>query len=177
VNICVLPTAGLSGSDRIALRRLLDAAYDGDFTDDDFDHALGGWHAIAGDLAAPIAHAAVVARCLVIGTRELHTGFVEAVATLRAHRRTGLGSRVMTAIAGVISDCFELGALSTGEHAFYERLGWERWRGPSYIRAADGTTTRSADEDSGIMILRCTPSCDIDLTASIACDERPGDSW
>ncbi len=177
MNIRVLPTAELSDSDRIALRRLFDAAYDGDFTDIDFDHALGGWHAIAGDLAAPIAHAAVVARSLFIDTRELRTGFVEAVATLPAHQRTGLGSRVMTAIADVIRDRFELGALSTGEHAFYERLGWERWRGPSYVRAADGTTTRSADEDDDIMILRCTPSRDVDLTAPIACDERPGYSW
>jgi hypothetical protein len=37
--------------------------------------------------------------------------------------------------------------------------------------------TRSADEDGGIMILRCTPSREVDLTATIACDERPGDSW
>jgi aminoglycoside 2'-N-acetyltransferase I len=58
-----------------------------------------------------------------------------------------------------------------------ERLGWERWRGPSYVRAANGTMTRSADEDGGIMILRCTPSRGVDLTATIACDERPGDSW
>ncbi len=139
--------------------------------------ALGGWHAIAGDLAAPIAHAAVVARSLFIDTRELRTGFVEAVATLPSQQRTGLGSRVMTAIAGVIRDRFELGALSTGEHAFYERLGWERWRGPSYVRATDGTRTPSADEDGAIMILRCTASREIDLAALIACDERPGDSW
>ena len=116
MNIRVLPTAGLSDSDRIALRRLFDAAYDGDFTDDDFDHALGGWHAIAGNLAAPIAHAAVVARSLFIDTRELRTGFVEAVATLPTHQRTGLGSRVMAAIADLIRDRFELGALSSGEH-------------------------------------------------------------
>ncbi|HEU4614210.1 MAG TPA: hypothetical protein VFS15_19080, partial [Kofleriaceae bacterium] len=92
-------------------------------------------------------------------------------------QRTGLGTRVMTAIADVIRERFELGALSTGEHSFYGRLGWERWRGPSYVRAANGTTTRSAGEDSSIMILRCTPSRDIDLTAPIACDERPGSSW
>lgn len=177
MNIRVLPTEALSDADRIALRRMLDSAYDGDFTDDDFDHALGGWHAIAGDLAAPISHAAVVVRSLFVDTRELRTGYVEAVATLPSHRRTGLGSRVMAAIAGVIRSRFELGALSTGEHVFYERLGWERWRGPSYVRAADGGTTRSADEDSGIMILRCTPSRDVDLTAMITCDERPGDSW
>lgn len=177
MNLRVLPTAGLSESERIALRRLFDAAYDGEFTDDDFDHALGGWHAIAGDLAAPVAHAAVVARSLVIDTRELRAGFVEAVATLPAHQRTGLGSRVMAAIGDVIRERFELGALSTGEHAFYERLGWERWRGPSYVRAADGTMTRSADEDGGIMILRCAPSRDVDVTAPIACDERAGDSW
>lgn len=177
MTLRVVATAELSDDDRDALRRLCDAAYGGDFTDDDFAHALGGWHAFAGDLAAPTAHAAVVTRSLYVGNRELRAGFVEAVATLPARQRTGLGSQVMSAISDVIRDRFELGALSTGEHAFYERLGWERWRGPSYIRGANGTLLRSPDEDDGIMILRCAASRDVDLAAAIACDERAGDSW
>lgn len=33
-----------------------------------------------------------------------------------------------------ISSEFEMGALATSRHAFYERLDWERWRGRTYLR-------------------------------------------
>ena len=38
-------TAALGRDTRTAIRALLDAAFDGDFTDDDWAHALGGTHA------------------------------------------------------------------------------------------------------------------------------------
>lgn len=70
----------------------------------------------------------------------------------------------------------EMGGLSTGRHAFYERLGWERWQGPTFVR--DGNDViRTEDEDDGVMVLRSGPSAKIDLTASISCDARPGDDW
>ena len=33
---------------------------------------------------------------------------------------------------------YELGALGTGAHHFYERLGWQVWRGPLFVRTDDG---------------------------------------
>jgi hypothetical protein len=54
---------------------------------------------------------------------------VEAVATTAAHRRSGYGGTVMKHIGELIRERYVLGALSTGTHAFYETLGWERWRG------------------------------------------------
>jgi aminoglycoside 2'-N-acetyltransferase I len=83
----------------------------------------------------------------------------------------------MRAIADLVRQRFELGALSTGAWSFYARLGWERWRGPTFVRLADDTLRRSPDEDDGVMVLRCAASLGLDLTAAIACDERPGDSW
>jgi aminoglycoside 2'-N-acetyltransferase I len=59
---------------------------------------------------------------------------------------------------------------------FYERLGWERWLGPTSVRTATGTE-RTPDDDGGIMILRTPASPGLDLTANIACDWRDGDVW
>ena len=61
------------------VRTLLFDPFDGEFTDDDWLHALGGWHVIAGPVCS--AHAAVVARVIDVGERRLQAGYVEGVAT------------------------------------------------------------------------------------------------
>jgi aminoglycoside 2'-N-acetyltransferase I len=158
------------------LRALVDEAFDGNFTEEDWQHTLGGWRVIAFDGPVPLAHAAVVPRLLRVATRPFQAGYVEAVATHPDKQRTGLGSLVMAAATSLIPSHFELGALSTPRPSFYQRFGWESWRGPSFVE--DGPRLiRTADEDDGLMVLRSGPSADIDLTASIACQPRPGDDW
>jgi aminoglycoside 2'-N-acetyltransferase I len=76
----------------------------------------------------------------------------------------------------VISRAFELGALSTGLHAFYMRLGWERWRGPTGVRIETGVDL-TPDEDDGIMILRTPSTPELNLAATLTCDWREGDVW
>lgn len=71
---------------------------------------------------------------------------------------------------------FEMGALSTGRHGFYQRLGWERWRGPTFARHGS-ETIRTEDEDEGVMVLRFGPSKGVDVTAPLSCDGRRGDDW
>ena len=61
--------------------------------------------------------------------------------------------------------------------AFYERLGWERWQGPTYVRTAVGELHRTEEDDDGVMVLRTGPTADLDLTGPLACEERPGDDW
>lgn len=173
----IVETRDLSDAERQAIRRMLDAAFGGDFSDDDWAHALGGWHVLIDVPSLVIAHAAVVERRLLVGPHEFSAGYVEAVAVAPEHQRTGLGTRIMQAATDLVRERFALGALSTGEWGFYERLGWHRWRGPTHVRRADGTLLRSAEEDDGVMVLRCGPSEGLDLSAAIACDERRGDSW
>jgi hypothetical protein len=71
---------------------------------------------------------------------------------------------------------YELGALGTGEYAFYESLGWERWRGPTLVRA-EGGDIRTSWDDGAIMVLRFGRSADADLDAPISCEPRAGDDW
>ena len=163
--------------DRLAaIRRLLDRAFGGDFSDDDWAHALGGTHVVVEDGGAVVGHAAVVPRTIEVAGRSLRTGYVEAVATEPARQREGLGRRVMAEVAEIVRDDFELGALSTGRHRFYEGLGWERWRGPTSVRHGPAAV-RTPDEDDGVMVLRVGPSRDLDLRAPISCEARRGDDW
>jgi aminoglycoside 2'-N-acetyltransferase I len=162
-----------------AVRALLDAAFAGDFDDADWEHALGGWHVVAttpGTGGGPMAHAAVVPRTLQIGDRRVRAGYVEAVGTDPAQRGRGLGSAVMRRVGELLAAEFALGALATGRHGFYARLGWERWRGPTFARHG-GELVRTPDDDDAVMVLRLPPTADLDPTAAIACEGRRGDDW
>ncbi|MEJ7749637.1 MAG: GNAT family N-acetyltransferase [Candidatus Limnocylindrales bacterium] len=163
-----------------AIRAMLVAAFGSDqdeaFTDDDWRHALGGMHYLLEVDGTIVSHAAVVQRVLRIGDRPLRTGYVEAVATAPDRQGAGFGSQVMTAVTADIESRFELGALGTGRHRFYERLGWLTWAGPSFVRTADGLQ-RTAEDDGFIFVLPTPSTPSLDLTAPISCDDRPGDVW
>lgn len=163
---------------------MLDEAFGGDeelrFDDHDWEHALGGRHVVAELDGRIVAHASVVTRELHAGGRRLHTGYVEAVATASPFQGRGIGSLVMRAVNEHIRETFELGALGTGEQGFYERLGWQVWRGPTSVRARDqatGPDLRTPDEDGGIMVLRTSSTGNLDLNVPISCEWRPGDVW
>ena len=123
-----------------------------------------------------VTHASVVERELHVDGRPLRTGYVEAVATARGRQGAGFGSRVMADVGSYIKERFELGALGTGHHRFYQRLGWLTWAGPTSVRAARGPR-RTPDEDGFILVLPTPTSPRLDLAASISCDERAGDVW
>ena len=173
-------TDQLSAADLTALRALLDAAFvsvdDPVFPESDWLHALGGVHFVAELDGRLVAHAAVVERELHAAMRPCRTGYVEAVATTPDLQGRGVGSVVMRSAGAHILERYELGALGTGEHAFYERLGWQTWRGPTYVRTTAGDE-RTIDEDGGIMVLLTPTTIDLDLTAPLSCDWRPGDVW
>jgi aminoglycoside 2'-N-acetyltransferase I len=169
-------TALMPDAIRAQLRPLLDAAFGGDFTDHDWDHALGGEHVWLTDRNRLISHASIVERTIECGGRRLSVGYVEAVATLASHQRRGHGSIVMGRVGDLIRARYALGALSTGRHPFYERLGWERWLGPTLVRTPHGRQPTPGD-DGSVMILRTTRSPAVDIHAEIVCDWREGDVW
>ena len=158
------------------IRALMDSAFEGDFADEDWEHSLGGWHVTASDAGVLVSHAAVVERTLWVGERAIRTGYVEGVGTDPARDGQGFGSAVMSPINEIIEAEFELGALGTGRLSFYERLGWERWQGLSYVRRGD-ELVRTPDDDGWIMVRRFGATADLDLTLPIACEERSGDDW
>lgn len=174
----VVTTAELSEGERDGIRALLARAFapEGGFRDDDWLNSLGGTHVLIEHGDAVVSHASVVTRTLEIDGRPVRTGYVEAVATEPGLQGHGLGSRVMAAVATHIRTGFELGALSTGRSRFYERLGWLRWQGPTFVRTDHGTR-RTPDDDEGIFVLLTPSSPAIDPASAISCEWRPGDVW
>lgn len=178
-SLSVCSSEELSGADRDRLWELWQAAFGGrrGFDRHDEEHTYGGVHVLARAGQEILGHAAVVPREIVVGQRPFAAGYVEGVAVWPSRQRTGVGRSVMGLLMAELRARYRLGVLSTGSaHAFYERLGWERWRGPSYVLTADGRV-RTADEDDGLMVLRFGPSAGVDLTAAIACHDRSGDVW
>jgi aminoglycoside 2'-N-acetyltransferase I len=178
VGLRRVASADLPRAQLAAVRQLLDQAFEGGFTEDDWHHTLGGLHVLALEEDEVVAHAAVVGRTLVARSRPLRTGYVEGVATRPDRRRHGHATLVMREAAQVVEQRYQLGALSDGTAipGFYERLGWEHWQGPTFVAAALGPR-RTADDDDSVMVLRTPATGDLDLTGPLICDWRPGDVW
>jgi aminoglycoside 2'-N-acetyltransferase I len=176
VTLHAAPSDALASSFLRDLRSMLDTAYEGDFSDEDWAHAIGGVHVWLTGPHGVISHGSLVERTLVSSGLTLRIGYVEAVATAAPHRHYGHAAAVMKHIGELIRQHYVLGALSTGTHAFYETLGWVRWRGPTFVDGPRGRE-RTPDDDGGVMILRTSRSPRLDLDGSVVCDWRMGDVW
>jgi aminoglycoside 2'-N-acetyltransferase I len=172
----VVESGQLTDSDRHALRGLWSAAFGDRFSEDDADHAYGGVHVVAWDSGTLVAHASAVRRRIRFGDEWLDAGYVEAVATLPAYQRTGIGTQVMELLQAEIGVRWPVAMLSTGRAtSFYLRLGWERWEGVSYTRTKTGD--RLDGEHGGLMVLRVDPTIVPDLSVDVTCEDRSGDAW
>jgi aminoglycoside 2'-N-acetyltransferase I len=172
-------TSDLDGETREDARRMLTEAFgDGelDFTDSDWEHALGGMHALICVRGALIAHGAVVQRRLIHGGTALRCGYLEAVAVREDWRGQGLATAVMDALEQVLRGAYQLGALSSSEagRQMYASRGWLPWQGRTSVLAASGVTP-TPDDDASIFVMPV--SVHLDTTADITCDWRDGDVW
>lgn len=176
-QVRIIESADLAPDVLESLRDLCDEAFGERFDDNDWQHAVGGRHVVAFSGREVMAHAAVVPRELWIDGVLHQALYVEAVATDPSLQGQGIGTQVMEAVEELIESDGLLAALSSGSPQFYERLGWERWQGPTYVQRSDDLV-RTPDEDDTVLVLRPTPTLKaLDLTAPIACRDRSGDAW
>jgi len=108
----LIHSADLDIQTRQGAHKLLVGAFGGRFTEDDWDHTLGGMHALVYYRGALIAHAAVVQRRLLCNGMSLRTGYIEGVAVREDWRGQGLGAALMDGAEQVIRGAYRLGALS-----------------------------------------------------------------
>jgi aminoglycoside 2'-N-acetyltransferase I len=169
-------TADLDAETRVGAHQMVVDVFGREFTDDDWDHALGGMHALICHHGALIAHAAVVQRQLFYGGRPLRCGYVEAVAVREDWRGQGLALALMDAVEQVVRGAYELGALSASEigRPTYESRGWLPWLGRTSVLALDGPV-RTPDDDGDIFVLPVT--VELDTATELMCDWRRGDVW
>ncbi|WP_236792935.1 GNAT family N-acetyltransferase [Amycolatopsis sp. GM8] len=168
-------TSGLGLAELAAARALLFAVFD-DMTDADWEHALGGLHALAWDGPDLVGHASVVQRRLLHGGRALRAGYVEAVGVRPGRQRQGYGAAMMAELERVIGAAYDLGALGATDEgaAFYRSRGWQPWRGPSSALTPDGIRP-TPDDDGAIFVL--PGAVPLNLDAPLTCDWRDGDVW
>lgn len=169
-------TAHLRAATLAAARTLLDDAFDGGFDDHDWDHTLGGMHALlwhGGELAG---HAALVQRRLLHAGRAWRVGYVEGVAVAAGHRRRGHAAELMTALEAISAAAYDFAALSASSMAvpLYAGRGWQRWTGPTAVLTPDGVR-RTPDDDGGVYVL--PQHTNVDLAGELICDWRDGDVW
>lgn len=157
-------------------RALLDTAFEGEMTDHDWEHSLGGMHAIVSHGAAVIGHASVIQRRLVHGGAALRTGYLEGVGVHPEWQRQGIGGQMMGALERIIEMAYDIGALGATDEAvnLYEQRGWIRWQGPLSAITPAGLV-RTPDEDGWVFVLPLDRN--LDFAGDLVCDWRDGDVW
>ena len=108
----------------------------------------------------------------------MRTAYVEAVATAPDHQRKGFATAVLQRLVDVVAadPTWELAALSPSDAGFYQRRGWELWRGPLAIRREGRLEASPEDEQVMIRRLPRTPAT-LDSTALLTAEWREGELW
>ena len=176
LTVRALHTSELEPSTVEALKRLFDAAFEGDFSPEDWEHARGGLHLLAERDGDVIGHVALVQRSLVCDRRPLRVGYVEGFAVHPRHQRRGVGSALMARLEQALLRSFEMGALSATESSasLYAQRGWLLWRGPLFAFGPEGVVS-TPEESGGIFVFPVGPAPDLELP--LICDSRSGDVW
>ena len=178
IQLDVAGARTLSRDARHEIITLCEAAYQEGFSHL-FEQLPGSVHVLARDVDGTLlSHAEFVPRWLQASGHEvMRTAYVEAVATMPGHQRKGLATAVLQRLVDVVAadPAWQLAALSPSDAAFYERLGWEQWRGPLAIRH-DGRLEPSPDGEQ-VMIQRLPRTPPLDMTALLTAEWREGELW
>jgi aminoglycoside 2'-N-acetyltransferase I len=175
-DLRVAHTADLDEGTLSALRELMDVVFPDDFEEYDWEHALGGMHALITEDGAPIAHASLVMRRIIHQGKALRAGYVEAVGVHPEHRRKGLGGAVMEPLERIVRGAYDLGALGASDDGLqlYTALGWQLWRGRLSALTPDGIRP-TPEEQGGVFVLDAAGALDLD--GELTCDWRDGAVW
>jgi len=176
-HLRLAPTSALSLRELRAIRDMLDSAYEGEFTDADWEHALGGTHAILLDGGGVAAHGSLVQRRLTYEGDALDAGYIEAVATRAERRGRGYVSHVMGALEHIIRSTYAIGVLGAGDDAarIYAARGWQTWNGSLYALTAAGEVVATPEEQGCVYVF--PGQRELDRGKPLCCDWRPGDVW
>jgi aminoglycoside 2'-N-acetyltransferase I len=174
--IQVAHTADVDPATLRAARAMLEAVFEGDFEDADWEHSLGGMHALAWDGDELVGHASLIQRRLLHGGRALRAGYVEGVGVHPDRQRKGHGTAMMDELERVIRAAYDVGALGATDDGarLYEARGWQRWEGPTSALTPHGVV-RTEEDDGAVYVLPVTT--ELDVTGELTCDWRDGDVW
>ena len=136
----------------------------------------GGWHFLAYQDELLVSHALVTTRWLHTKDQSLlKTAYIDAVATLPAYQGQGYGSALMRQLASDIDRKYMIACLETDRETFYERLGWQTWRGPLAGRSEHGLIP--TPEQHGVMVLRLSQTPILDFDSMLTIESQTGRIW
>jgi len=123
-----------------------------------------------------VSYVAWITRWLQMGEGSLLcTAYIEGLATELQYRNRGFASQVMKRAIEEVRD-FDIAALSTGSHGFYERLGWRIWEGQLYARK--GKELIAMPEEQGCVMVHSLPKTPpLDITAPLSIEWREIEPW
>lgn len=165
----------LSSHDLVALRNLLDLAYEDDFSDEDWLHTFGGVRFLGTLNDEFVAHGAVVPREIFINEKLAIVGYLEGVAVSSKYQGQGIGRQLLSSISEFCATHYQLSMLSTDEFTFYSNLGWQQFKGKSGVML-DGAVVLTPDEDEGLMYLIGSSGFSEEIHSAY-CDPRVGEHW
>ena len=175
IIVTVLTTEELTAAQRASVIDVCIAAHENEEFRKLFTHITSGRHFLAHRGRELVSHAVVTTRWVQPeGQVELKTAYVDAVSTLPTYQGRGYGSEVMARLATEIGD-YEIACLQTDRPAFYERLGWEVWRGPLAGRSEHGLIP--TPEQRGVMVLRLSGTPPLDLEKQLTIECQPERIW
>jgi aminoglycoside 2'-N-acetyltransferase I len=171
------PTEELSADARAEVVALCNAAHE----TEDFWKLFavyipsGGRHFLGRRGRELVSHAVVTTRwAQPAGHDPLKTAYVDAVATLPARQGRGWGTAVMRALGAGVDD-YEIACLQTDKVGFYDRLGWEVWRGELAGRGDTGLIP--TPDQQGVMVLRLPQTPALDLDGQLSIEAQPDRIW
>jgi|SRR6478752_1904104 len=157
-------------------RTFLADQFAGEFTNYDWENALGGMHALLWEDGELIGHASVIQRRLLHRERALRAAFYECVVVHSEQRGCGHGATLMNALAAQLDNVYEISALCSGTAAkpFYAKLGWTPWRGPLGTLTPEGVRDDPRFRERVFVREHSFP---LDVDGLLVCDWRDGDPW
>jgi aminoglycoside 2'-N-acetyltransferase I len=177
IVVASVKTEDLSASTRADIIQLCIAAHQ----EEDFKNLFtyvpsGGWHFLAYHDERLVSHAMITTRWLQSESQPLlKTGYVDAVSTLPEYQGQGYGSAVMRQLAKDIDRDYVIACLETDKVGFYERLGWQTWRGSLAGRSEQGLVP--TPDQCGIMVLRLSQTPILDLESMLTIECQTGRIW
>ena len=175
LQIAQITDVDLNQSIEAELLELMNDAFEGDLSEEDWQHTYGGIRFMGYLNDELIGHGAVILRSMKVDGDEIKVGYVEAIAIDPRHWRQGYGSRLISEITLYCRSKFSFSMLSTSEKAFYRKYGWMDFEGESYVSQAE-VEVRSKEEDEGLMYLFGRNEI-ARVPRKIVCESRSGDAW
>lgn len=157
------------------LRSMLEETFGSRYDDVTWEHCLGGRHYLLRYQGRLVSHVSLVPRLFEQGDRSINGVYGESMATIPQLQGKGIGTIPAAVATADIRLNYELGAFSASKYHFYERLGWRKWAGQTFVLTKSGR--RPAAPDRGAVMALLPEGTTIDPYLDLTTDWRAGDIW